>query len=219
MHAVRRSLIAAIQSVKEQNAGVNAAISDQVCVVSFDAISPFHAPKVEIGLTADYTAAMDACSKLQVVADIGNSTAMENGIIKGRTHLAPSDKGGVGRKFTTKVMVLLTDGVPNVWQSTNATIDNYVSANPNGDYYSSVYPWYNSVLMQAAQMNQEKTLLFPVGVGLGCDYNFMDRISRMNKTDVGGQSPRGSGNPAEYEQRLTAIFKEILKTPNVRLVK
>jgi len=68
-------------------------------------------------------------------------------------------------------------------------------------------------------MQVEKTLLFPVGVGLGCDYDFMDRISRMNKTDQGGQSPRGSGNPAEYEQRLTDIFKEILKTPNVRLVK
>jgi len=73
--------------------------------------------------------------------------------------------------------------------------------------------------MQSAQMQVEKTLLFPVGVGLGCDYGFMDRISRMNKTDSGGQSPRGSGNPAEYEQRLTDIFKEILKTPNVRLVK
>lgn len=219
MHAVRRSLIAAIQAVKEQNAGVNAAIADQLSVVSFDAISPHHAPKVEIGLTADYTSAMEVCSKLQVVADIGNSTAMENGIIKGRNHIAPPDKGGSGRKFTTKVMVLLTDGVPNVWQSSNATIDTYAAANPNADYYSNLYPWYNSVLMQSAQMQVEKTLLFPVGVGLGCDYNFMDRISRMNKTDTGGQSPRGSGNPAEYEQRLTDIFKEILKTPNVRLVK
>lgn len=219
MHAVRRSLIAALQAVKEQNEGVNSTIADHVSIVSFDAISAFHAPKIEIGLTGDYTSAMTACTKLQAVADIGNSTAMENGIIKGRAHIAPTDLGGSGRKFTTKVMVLLTDGVPNVWQSADNTINNYASSNPSADYYSNLYPWYNSVLVQSAQMQAEKTLLFPVGVGLGCDYGFMDRISRMNKTDTNGQSPRGSGNPAEYEQRLTDIFKDILKTPNVRLVK
>jgi hypothetical protein len=33
-----------------------------------------------------------------------------------------------------------------------------------------------------------------------------------------GQSPRGSGNPAEYEQRLSEIFEEIINTPRFRLV-
>lgn len=36
--------------------------------------------------------------------------------------------------------------------------------------------------------------------------------------DDNGQSARGSGNPAEYEQRLKDIFDAIIKSPRVRLV-
>jgi hypothetical protein len=69
------------------------------------------------------------------------------------------------------------------------------------------------------QMEQKNWHVFPVGVGLGTDYDFMDRLARSGGTaDDGGQSPRGSGNPAEYEQRLTDIFEEIITNPQVRLV-
>jgi hypothetical protein len=61
--------------------------------------------------------------------------------------------------------------------------------------------------------------VFPVGVGLGTDYDYMDRLARLGGTsDEDGQSARGSGNPAEYEQRLTEIFEEIITNPKVRLV-
>ena len=74
-------------------------------------------------------------------------------------------------------------------------------------------------LMQASQMQSKHWNLFPVGIGLGTDYNFMDRLARMGATaDDNGQSRRGSGNPAEYEQRLTEIFEEIINNPKVRLV-
>jgi len=33
-----------------------------------------------------------------------------------------------------------------------------------------------------------------------------------------GESPRGSGNPADDEQRLVEIFDEIISNPKVRLV-
>ena len=49
--------------------------------------------------------------------------------------------------------------------------------------------------------------------------SYMDRLARLGGTaDGGGQSPRGSGNPAEYEQRLSDIFRDIITTPQVRLV-
>ena len=58
-----------------------------------------------------------------------------------------------------------------------------------------------------------------MGVGLGCDYGFMDRMARMGGTaDSNGQSPRGSGNPADYEQKLTDIFSKIITNPQIRLV-
>ena len=60
--------------------------------------------------------------------------------------------------------------------------------------------------------------LYPVGMGLGTDYDFMDRLARMSLTDKNGKSPRGSGNPTDYEQRLTEIFEEIIRRPDSRLV-
>lgn len=219
MHAARRSLIAAIKVVEDQNLNISSTWGDNVSVISFDAIDAYHAPVLEQSLTGNYRAAMKACTNLQAVSDIGNSTAIENGLVAARNHIKPASSGGSGRSFTNKVVVLLTDGVPNAWLSSTGTISSYIGTNPNPDYYSSGYTWYNSVLMQSAIMKTEKIKLYPVGTGMGADYDFMDRVARVNGTDTNGASPRGSGNPADYEQRMTQIFKEIIKRPDVRLVK
>ena len=52
----------------------------------------------------------------------------------------------------------------------------------------------------ARSTDDENTAIYPVGIGLGTDYNFMDRMARVSGTDKAGLSPRGSGNPADYEQ-------------------
>jgi hypothetical protein len=55
---------------------------------------------------------------------------------------------------------------------------------------------------------------------LGADYDFMDRMARLGGTaDDQGKSPRGGGNPAEYERRLTEIFGTIITNPEVRVVR
>ena len=98
-------------------------------------------------------------------------------------------------------------------------IDKFMGDNPDGEFYRGGYYWLDAALMQATQVEAENTMLFPVGIGLGTDYDFMDRMGRAGgSADASGQSPRGSGNPAEYEQRLTEIFEEIIKSPKVRLV-
>jgi Flp pilus assembly protein TadG len=218
MHSARRALIAAIKVVKDMNGQIAPGAGDRVAIVSFDAIDAYHAPRIVMPLTSDFDAAMAACTNLQAVSDIGTSTAMENGLILGKTHLLAPDQGGQGRSFATKVLVMLTDGVPNVWQSSSADISTYMSNNPNGDYYDPAFPWMNAALMQADLVHSKHNMLFPVGIGLGTDYDFMDRMSRMSGTAANGQSPRGSGNPAEYEQRLTEIFTEIIKKAGSRLV-
>ena len=219
-HAVRRSLIAAIQVVKQQNVNISATAADQVSIVSFDAIDSYHTPVVRQALTNNYTAAMTACTTLQAVGDISASTATENGLIAAQAHIKPTTQGGSGRTFTHKVMVLITDGMPNIWQSSSSTISNYISNNPDPDYYSSGNDSYNSVLMQTDTFKGNKGSLFPVGMGLGADFDFMDRIARMAGTaDQNGLSPRPSGNPAQYEAELTNIFSNIIQTPGVRLVK
>jgi hypothetical protein len=61
--------------------------------------------------------------------------------------------------------------------------------------------------------------VYPVGLGLGTDYTFMDKMARTGGTaNDDGQSPRGSGNPAQYEQRLADIFEGIITSPKSRLV-
>ncbi len=218
MHACRRSLIAALKIVKDRNAGLSAGAGDRVAIISFDGLDSDHAPVLVQSLTSNYTNAMVSCTTLQAVSDIGATTAIEAGLIAARAHLKPTSQGGQGRSFAKKVVVLLTDGVPNAWQSSTGTINSYISTNPNTDYYASDYKWLNSALMQAAMFEDQNTVVYPVGIGLGTDYNFMDRMSRLAKSDKAGQSPRGSGNPAEYEQRLTDIFEEIIKNPGGRMV-
>lgn len=219
MHAVRRAVIAALKVVEDQNASLAPDWSDSVSIVSFDAIDSYHAPILQQSLTRDYRGTMQKAANLQIVADIGSSTATEHGIIMARNHLKTAAQGGEGRTYTNKVIILLTDGVPNIYSSSLSTVGNYISANPSSNYYSNStgnLP-YNSVLMQAAQSKGTSLQLFPVGTGMGADYNFLDRAARINGTAVSGQAPRGSGNPASYEAILTSIFENIIKGGRVRL--
>lgn len=214
-HAVRRALIAAINIVKQRNQSIpNLAQRDWVSVVTFDSTA---GTTVLQSLTGNYDTAMSSCTDLQAAGDIGQTTATEQGLITAKNHLTPGT--GSGRNQTNKVVVLLTDGMPNLYSSSNASIDSYLSANSNPDWYGGGYYWMDAPLMQTKMMQGQNWQTFPVGVGLGCDYNFMDRIARTGQTaNENNQSPRGSGNPAEYEQRLKTIFQQIIDSPRVRLV-
>jgi len=218
MHAVRRSLIAAIEVVRQMNSGLTMGAGDRVSIITYDGLDSYHQPEIAQTLTGDYQLAMQACTRLQATSDIGRTTAMEAGIALARDHLKPVSEGGSGRRFSSKVIVLLTDGIPNAWQTPDAEISQYIVDNPSPEFYDPLYPWLNSVLMQTAEFYNEDGMLFPVGMGLGTDYDFMDRIARTGLTDDNGRSARGSGNPTEYEQRLTDIFTEIIRRPSSRLV-
>lgn len=219
MHAVRRSLISAIDVVRERNYLGAIPNGDRVAIVTFDGQDDYHSPQIVQSLTSNYTAGMDACVNLQAVADVGMTTATEAGLQLARDHLKPVSQGGQGRIAAKPVIVLLTDGVPNVISSSSGDINDYISDNPSADYYPSAYTWLNAPLTQAARASAEDSTLFPVGMGLGTDYDFMDRMARFSGTDNDGESIRGSGNPAQYEARLTEIFTEIIHRPGSRLVK
>ena len=59
------------------------------------------------------------------------STDTEAGLALAYSHIKPQSQGGAGRENTNKIVVLLTDGQPNLKQSSSTTISNYVNANPN----------------------------------------------------------------------------------------
>lgn len=217
-HATRRALIAAIQVIKERNENIGDPNQrDWVSVIAYDRRSI--PPVIEQSLTHDYESAMQACTKLQAVGDIGASTTTEAGLATARQHLTPASQGGQGRENVNKIVVLMTDGVPNDYISSSSAINSYIANNPSPDFYGSSSPAYNGPLMQSMEMQAKNWYVYPVGTGLGTDYDFMDRLGRVGGTaDDNGLSPRGTGNPAQYEQRLADIFRQIIDNPRVRLV-
>ncbi len=217
-HACRRSIISALAVIRDRNA-VNPSPEqrDWVTIITFDKANP--GPQVAQTLTSDYVTAMHASTRLQAVGDRSASTATESGMIKAQEIIRPLSQGGQGREFSDKVVVVLTDGVPNVTSSATGDISSFMSDNPDSNFYGGGYWWLDGPLMQSKIMTSKRWKTYPVGIGLGTDYDFMDRMARMGTTaNASGQSPRGSGNPAEYETRLKQIFQEIIDNAGVRLV-
>lgn len=228
MHSVRRALIAGINLIKEKNQLVAPGAGDRVSIVTFDGRDAWHTPQVVQPLTDDYQQAMLACTTLQAAGDIGATTSTESGVDLARTHLLhktavsnPTNdpSGPQGRPFTSKVIVLLTDGMPNQWDADANDLDDYISANSHPDFYPAGYDWFNSVLAQTQQFyTDQRGKMFSVGMGLGTDYDFMDRIARIASTASNGFSPRGTGNPAQYEQQLIDTLESIINKPGSRMV-
>lgn len=214
MHAARRAIITAIDVVAQRNELVpSAPHRDRVSIVTFDTVA---GSVVRQNLTPNYDTAMQSVTELQSVGDKSTTTATETGLALAQQILKKQSEGGQAREDSTKVVVLLTDGVPNAYHSSNAAIDSFAAANPGGEFVGGGYYWIDAALMQTMQLHAKKVDVYPVGVGLGTDYDFMDRIARAGGT--GTQSPRGSGNPAEYEQIMIEIFEKIIKRPVAKLV-
>jgi hypothetical protein len=220
MHSCRRAIIAGLQLIKTQNrATTNPAVADRVAIISFDFKN---AGGVTVHpLDTNYNNAMLGVTTLQACRDEGYSTSTETGLIAARDLLKDSSQGGQGRPSANKVIILLTDGMPNDWSSSNGTLDAYPSSLPSAQSSNFYVPgsyWVNGPLMQTSLAKTDRWFSYPVGIGLGTDYDFMDRMARLAGTDKAGLSLRGSGNPAEYEQRLTDMLREIITNSRIRLV-
>ena len=221
MHACRRSVIRALQYVKRKNDGVSASVADRVSIVTFDALTKHHEPELLVPLTSDYDAAMLACTTMQAVGDRGASTASQPGLTLAREQLVEAKAGGPARNNSTKVLIFLTDGKPNLYDMSNNEIDDYIADNPSTDYYTGggYYDYAkNAALIQNAKGVQGGELTYSVGMGLSADYDFMDRMSRTGQTAKGGKSPRTSGDPAEYEESITELLTNIIRHAGVSLV-
>ncbi|MEO0529037.1 MAG: pilus assembly protein TadG-related protein [Planctomycetota bacterium] len=217
MHAARRSIISAIDIVDERNDLIpGSGNRDHVSIVSYDTTD---GSQIRQNLTHRYVRAMRSVTRLQATGDKGTTTATETGLALAHEILRPRSEGGQAREDSTKIVVLLTDGVPNAFESSAGAIDAFALSNPSGDFYGGGYYWLDAALMKTMQLQADRIDVFPVGVGLGADYDFMDRAARAGGTaDSAGRSPRGSGNPAEYEDRMIEIFERIIKQPVAKLV-
>lgn len=129
MHAARRAMIAAINIIEDRNKNVPMEIRDWVSVVTYDRFekgNPALQPVIEYQLNGNYSAARSAIEGIQEAGDKYRTTGTEPGLITARNHIKVGG-GGLGRVFSNKVVVLLTDGVPNLWETENSVSNNYIT--------------------------------------------------------------------------------------------
>lgn len=217
MHAVRRSTISGLDILDERNTEIPTSHHrDQVALVTFDTVD---GSNVLHGLTSDYQAVMDSVTTVQAVGDKGTTTATQTGLALAQQLLRPVSQGGTAREQSTKVAVLLTDGMPNCNTASAADIDSYFAAESVSQQYGGGYYWLDAAVMQTHSMQAARMDVFPIGIGMGTDYDFMDRIAQVGGTaGADGRSPHGSGDPSQYEAILTDLFEKILATPTAKLV-
>ena len=221
MHACRRSMIAALQTVRERNDRMAESAADRVAIITYDAVHTWSRPTIVHDLDNDYDGAMQACTELQACYDGRASTATENALILAREVLKTSAESnqGQGRKHARKIIVLLTDGRPNLYETPDSQINQFISNNPSSEYYGSNQPWMNAPLMQATQAQRDEVMMFGLSMGMGSDSDFMGRLARLANTDKDGNPLSNAGDPSRYEAVLTEVLRDIINNAGIRLVK
>jgi Flp pilus assembly protein TadG len=215
-HCARRSIISALKVIKDRNQTVaETDHRDWVSIVTFELTSHV---VVAQSLSGDYDAAMQACTTFQACSDNSSCTATETGLMTAISHL-----NEYGRATATKVIVLMTDGKPNLKSSTNTTISTYRSAHPNSNFYggTSDYP-QDAAMMQASIIRASDWMFFPIEIGLQGDADFMNRIYSVGqgKNSQTLTSPySATGDPTHYEGELRTIFEDIISKAKVKLVR
>jgi Mg-chelatase subunit ChlD len=218
-HACRRAIIAALQVVKNRNSAItNSNQRDWVSLVAFDyknTSSDTSHVRIVKTLTDDYAAVIDACRTLQACDDDGSCTDTEGGLLMAKNHIKAESEGGAGRENVNKIVVLLTDGVPNLYESSTSTINAYMAANAGG--WGSSYA-QNASLMQSSIIQGDKWFLYAVGVGTGADQTFLDRMAVKAGTATDDKGFTTASDAATYEATLRTIFSQIITRPKLRLV-
>ena len=214
-HASRLAIIDALQIVKDRNQNItDSSQCDWVSVVTFDLKTNV---VVLHDLNNNYDTAMQDCTTMQATTDSVSCTATETGFMAAINLLNSN-----GRAGANKVVVLLTDGIPNLYSSNGSAISGFELANPDSNYYSSssYYP-QDAAMMQTAIMQGNNWSVFPIQLGLQGNADFMNRIYSVatGKTTQTLTNPYdATGNPANYETDLIDIFNKIISNPKLRLV-
>jgi hypothetical protein len=218
-HALRRAIIAALQVIQERNNTIDDPdYKDRVSIIAFDrknSGSDTDNVVVLNSLTSNYASVMNTAITLQACGGSGVCTDSEGGIKLARDHIKPISEGGAGRENANKIIIFLTDGNANLYESPDNVINQYKQANPGGwdDDYAS-----NAALMQASTAQGKNWYLYAVGMGLGANQGFMNKMAVKGGTAKDGASYDNASDSSVYEETLRSIFRSIVTNPKLRLV-
>jgi len=218
IHSIRRALIEAIQLLKEHNESLPIDQRDWVSVAAFD--TPVGGTvSILQPLTPDYDQAMLACTQLQASGDKGLTTNLEAGLIMAREHLQPSSQGGAGRRNVHKVVILLSDGLPNCAVSSSKLIQDFASAYIDSGSLSAWSEAELASLVQAVKFHHDGWSFYPIGVGAGVNHEFIEQLARC-----GGLARNArpfdaiADHPVGRVEKIVQVLRQIIDRPRVQLV-
>ncbi len=112
--------------------------------------------------------------------------------------------GENARSAAAKVIVLMSDGVPNRRddRSSLADIDELDPPENNPEYWSNNSEYAEDMARIAAKNNMR---IYTVSVGYGADENLMAEIAEL----ANGEHFHAEGNPLEYHAELQDIFRKL----------
>ncbi|MBN2578257.1 MAG: VWA domain-containing protein [Pirellulales bacterium] len=216
-HAARRAIIAAIQVIWDRNINTPEYLRDHVSVISFDTDT---GTRVRHPLDGDYEQAMRDTAKIQATHfqtpedTYSVNTATAYGLMTAINYLQSS----AARPNANKVVILLTDGIPNVYNPSWGISTQVPHEYNNLDWHNNAK---DASLVEAIAINAKKWLFYPVGLGYDCDNNFMDHMYSVSqgKNDPSLTCPySGGGDPYQMESKLRDSLIKIISNPKLRLV-
>ena len=219
-HAVSRAIIDALQIVANQNSSTSDTNQkDWVSIVTFDrknTSTDTNNVVILKSLSSNYTDVMNAAAILQCCGGPGSCTDSEGGLICAYNHIKPQSQGGAGREHANKVVVFLTDGQPNLYESADSVISAYETAHSSSNWGSDNSQ--NAALMQSSIMQGNNWYLYSVGVGYDANQTFLNKMACMGGTAVNGATYATATDANTYEATLKSIFNSIVTNPKLRLV-
>ena len=217
--ASRQALVDAMRQIQARNLGIpNAERRDWVSIVTFDPKSPGKAV-VSLALTANYDLAIQACENPSLGQEPGAASATEAVLLAAERHVASAAQGGKGRDYANQVVILITDGRPQIQVSSQAEVAAFQKQQASKGDVVDGNQAQAAALMQTMRMRQAGIRVFPVGLGSHVDVAYLHRLARAAGTaDAQGHAVSGIRDPAETEPRISVIFQKILAAPQVRLV-
>jgi Mg-chelatase subunit ChlD len=218
IHSIRRSLIEAIQLLKEQNGSLPMDQRDWVSIAAFDTPIGGNVSIVQ-PLTPDYDQAMLACTQLQASGDKGLTTNLEAGLIMAREHLQPGSQGGAGRRNVHKVVIVLTDGFPNCAVSSTKLIQDFASAYIESSSLSAWSEAELAALVQAVKFHHDGWSFYPIGVGAGANHEFVEEFALcVGLTRNGGTFDAIADHPVGRVEKIVQILRQMIDHPRIQIV-
>jgi putative Tad-like protein involved in Flp pilus assembly len=223
MHSIRRSLVNAIESIRQQNGPIpDTNIKDRISIVTFDRLESGGA-NIVLEPTTNYESAMRAAASLQAAGDRQLATPIDAGLLAAKKTIETAEKRA--SPHSAKLLLLISGSPTGAYQTDTQSINSAMRmVGENPDYYHENTSLNeinrsakNAALIAAADLKTAGWHIYPIGIGQQTDTDFLDRLARISKWESSSKSAIKCKDPTQYEAQLTAALQTILSHPIVHL--